>query len=72
MLARRPLRGRTGSTLLVVVAAFGVSMIVFGLSHDFALSVAALAVSGFVDMISVNIRCDDRRRSPRRTSSAGA
>ena len=56
MLARKPIRGNTGSTLLAVVAAFGVSMIVFGLSHNFALSLAALAVSGFVDMISVNIR----------------
>jgi Transmembrane secretion effector len=56
ILTRRPLRGRTGSTLLVVVAAFGASMIVFGLSKSFPLSVAALAVSGFVDMISMNIR----------------
>jgi ABC-type Co2+ transport system permease subunit len=31
-------------------------MIVFGLSHSFALSMAALAVSGFADMISMNIR----------------
>jgi MFS family permease len=56
MLARRPIRGNTGRTLLVVVAAFGVAMIVFGLSHNFALSLAALAISGFVDSISVNIR----------------
>jgi MFS family permease len=56
ILTRRPLRGRTGSTLLVVVAAFGASMVVFGLSKSFPLSVAALAVSGFVDMISMNIR----------------
>jgi MFS family permease len=56
MLAHRPLRGRTGTTLLVVVAAFGVSMVVFGLSKTLWLSVAALAVSGFVDMISMNIR----------------
>jgi hypothetical protein len=56
MLARRPLRRRTGRTLLTVVAAFGVCMIVFGLSHWFWLSFAALAVSGFVDMISMNIR----------------
>ncbi len=56
ILTRRPLRGRTGTTLLVVVAAFGVSMVVFGLSKTLWLSVAALAVSGFVDMISMNIR----------------
>src|SRR5262249_35609099 len=35
---------------------FGASMIVFGLSHSFALSMVALAVSGFVDMFSMNIR----------------
>jgi MFS family permease len=55
-LARRPLGGRAGRTLLVVVAAFGASMVVFGLSRWFWLSALALAVSGFVDMISMNIR----------------
>jgi MFS family permease len=55
-LTRRPLQRNAGRTLLVVVAAFGASMVVFGLSHSFALSAAALAVSGFVDMISMNIR----------------
>jgi MFS family permease len=56
LLTRRPLGGRVGRTLLLVVAAFGASMIVFGLSHSFTLSLVALGVSGFVDMISVNIR----------------
>ena len=56
MLTRRPLQGLAGRKLLVVVGVFGASMIVFGLSHSFALSFAALAVSGFVDMISMNIR----------------
>jgi predicted MFS family arabinose efflux permease len=56
MLAHRPLRTHTGTTLLGVVAAFGVSMVVFGLSKTLWLSVVALAVSGFVDMISMNIR----------------
>ena len=32
------------------------SMVVFGLSRWFALSLVALAVSGFADMISMNIR----------------
>ena len=45
-----------GRKLLVVVGVFGGSMVVFGLSHSFALSFAALAVSGFADMISMNIR----------------
>ncbi|MBA2298363.1 MAG: MFS transporter [Actinobacteria bacterium] len=56
MLTRRPLRGSAGRKLLAVVALFGASMIVFGLSRSFPLSFAALAVSGFVDMISMNIR----------------
>jgi MFS-type transporter involved in bile tolerance (Atg22 family) len=56
MLARRPLRGSAGRTLLVSVAAFGASIIVFGLSHNYLLSMLALAVSGFVDMFSMNIR----------------
>ena len=56
MLTRRPLRGMAGRKLLIVVAVFGASMIVFGLSHSFPLSFAALAVSGFADMISMNIR----------------
>jgi MFS family permease len=56
MLTRRPLGGSAGRTLLVVVAVFGGSMIVFGLSHSFVLSLLALAVSGFADMISMNIR----------------
>jgi MFS family permease len=56
ILARRPLRYPAGPTLLVVVAAFGASIIVFGVSKSFPLSLVALGVSGFVDMISVNIR----------------
>jgi len=56
MLTRRPLGRNAGRTLLLVVALFGLSMVVFGLSRWFALSLAALAVSGFADMISMNIR----------------
>ncbi|HWX10240.1 MAG TPA: MFS transporter [Gaiellaceae bacterium] len=56
MLARRPLRAAAGPTLLVVVAVFGAGMIIFGLSRWLPLSLAALAVTGFVDMISMNIR----------------
>jgi MFS family permease len=56
ILSRRPLRRPAGPTLLVVVAVFGASIVVFGLSRWFPLSLAALAVSGFADMISVNIR----------------
>jgi sugar phosphate permease len=56
ILTRKPLRYAAGRTLLVVVAAFGVCMIVFGLSHSLPLSLGALAAGGFVDMFSVNIR----------------
>ncbi|MBA3842724.1 MAG: MFS transporter [Actinobacteria bacterium] len=55
-LARKPLGGNAGRTLLYVVGAFGVSMVMFGLSHWFVVSALALAVSGFVDMFSMNIR----------------
>jgi Transmembrane secretion effector len=56
MLTRRPLGDRAGRTLLIVVSVFGASMIVFGFSRSFALSFGALAVGGFSDMISMNIR----------------
>jgi MFS family permease len=56
MLTRRPLTARAGRKLLGAVGAFGASMVVFGLSRSFLLSMLALAVSGFVDMFSVNIR----------------
>ena len=45
-----------GRTLLVSVALFGLSMIGFGLSRDFLLSIALLAVSGMVDTVSVVVR----------------
>jgi MFS family permease len=56
MLARKPLGGRAGRTLFLSVGIFGASIVVFGLSRWFPLSFAALAVSGFVDMLSMNIR----------------
>jgi MFS family permease len=56
IIARWPWRAGAGRTLLVVVGVFGASMVVFGLSRWFALSLIALAVSGFADMISMNIR----------------
>src|SRR5207237_10928622 len=55
-LARRPLRRPAGPALLVIVAVFGGGMIVFGLSKWLPLSLAALCLTGFVDMISMNIR----------------
>jgi len=56
LLVRRPIRRRAGRTLLVVVALFGVSMVVFGLSRSMWLSLLALAVSGGVDLVSVVLR----------------
>ncbi len=56
VLSRWPLRRRVGRTLLVAVAVFGACMVAFGLSTSFALSLAALAISGGADMISVVVR----------------
>jgi MFS family permease len=56
VLARFPIRHRAGRTLFVAVAIFGAATIVFGLSHNLALSLSALAVAGAADMISVVIR----------------
>jgi MFS family permease len=55
-LTRHPIRRRAGRTLLIVVGLYGACMIVFGLSRTFVLSLAALGVSGFVDLYSMNIR----------------
>jgi uncharacterized membrane protein (DUF4010 family) len=55
-LARRPLKRRVGRTMFNAVATFGVATIVFALSTSFLLSLAALAVLGAADVISVVIR----------------
>lgn len=55
-LARWTVKRRTGPVLLGAVAVFGLAMLVFGLSTAFWLSMAALAVSGAADMVSVVIR----------------
>ncbi|HEY6765910.1 MAG TPA: MFS transporter [Candidatus Sulfotelmatobacter sp.] len=55
-LAHRPLRGRSGPTLLWAVAVFGVLTIVFGLSRNLTVSLIALLLLGASDMISVIIR----------------
>jgi MFS family permease len=56
LLAHRPLRGRSGPTLLWAVAGFGVFTIIFGLSRNLVLSLVALLLLGANDMISVIIR----------------
>jgi MFS family permease len=55
-LARWPIQRRAGSKMLVCVAIFGAATIVFGLSRSFALSLAALVVTGAADMVSVFVR----------------
>ena len=45
-----------GRWLLACVAGFGVTMIVFGLSRNFALSLAMLALSGVFDGVSMVVR----------------
>ncbi len=56
ILARRPLRRHAGRLMFGAVIVFGVATIVFALSRSVALSVAALAVLGAADVISVVIR----------------
>jgi hypothetical protein len=56
VITRRPLLRRAGRLLLLVVGLYGASIVVFGLSRSFALSLIMLAVGGFADMISMNIR----------------
>jgi hypothetical protein len=56
VIARRPIHRRAGGTLFTVVAMYGVTMIAFGLSETMWLSLAALAVGGGVDMVSVVLR----------------
>jgi MFS family permease len=56
VLALRPPLRRAGRALLVSVAGFGLTIIVFALSRSFLLSLAALAVSGGLDMVSVLVR----------------
>ena len=55
-LARRPIQRRAGRTLFLVVAAFGACMVVFGLSREMWLSMAALALAGGFDLVSVVLR----------------
>ena len=56
MMARFPIQRRAGLRLFVCVAIFGAATVVFGLSRNLWLSIAALAILGAADMISVIIR----------------
>jgi MFS family permease len=56
VIARYPVRRHAGPTLFVVVAGFGVCMVVFGLSKAMWLSMLALALGGAFDLVSVVLR----------------
>ena len=56
VLARWPIRRRTGRVLLASVAVYGLATLAFGLSSDLSVSMLALAVTGAADMVSVVIR----------------
>jgi MFS family permease len=51
-----PLLKKQGRTLMMVVAGFGLCIIVFGISRFYWLSFAALVIAGMLDGISVVIR----------------
>jgi MFS family permease len=55
-IARRPLTHHAGARMFATVALFGVATIIFGISKNFYLSLAALAVLGAADMVSVYVR----------------
>ena len=56
VMARFPLQRKAGVRLFICVAVFGAATVVFGLSRSLWLSLAALAIIGAADMISVIIR----------------
>lgn len=51
-----PIRRRAGATMLTCVAIFGAATVVFGLSRNMWLSLAALFLVGASDMVSVVVR----------------
>ena len=55
-LAWRPIHRNVGVKMLLGVAIFGVATVVFGLSRSLPLSLAALAILGAADMLSVYVR----------------
>lgn len=56
VLAYAPIRRRAGAIMLWCVAGFGLATIAFGLSKNFAFSMACLVALGAFDMISVVLR----------------
>jgi hypothetical protein len=56
IITRWPIQRQVGYKLLAAVAVFGLTSSVFGISDSFVLSLAALAVTGAADNISVVTR----------------
>jgi MFS family permease len=56
VVARWPLQRHAGAIMLWCVCGFGIFTVVFGLSRNLALSLAALAMIGACDMVSVIVR----------------
>ena len=56
VLARFPVTRHTGHRMFAAVALFGIATIVFGLSRNLYLSMAALIVLGVADQVSVFVR----------------
>jgi MFS family permease len=56
LLTFRPLKKNQGMLMLLCVAGFGISIITFGLSELFWLSMLALFISGILDGVSVIVR----------------
>jgi MFS family permease len=56
VLSRWPITRGVGRAMFAGVATFGVATVVFAVSRSFALSMAALAVLGAADMVSIVIR----------------
>jgi len=54
--SRWPLQRRAGAIMLGCVCGFGVFTVIFGLSRNVALTLAALALIGACDMVSVIVR----------------
>jgi MFS family permease len=52
----RPIARHVGANMFAGVAVFGLATVVFGLSESFLVSLAALAILGAADMVSVYIR----------------
>ncbi len=55
-LARHPIRKNAGLRMFAAVIVFGLTTVLFGLSHNFVLSMAMLCILGAADVTSVVVR----------------